>query len=421
MTSCSKEEPLPDVGQLTQQVISSLGSLNISDAKMIYQKEVNDSTRASVETGFYKLDVNGNEVKLVIKNKQGEETNVEITAIRNINERYMAFYPDIWQIAVDNGLDGGDLGDYVCFVDRHTNKISAIDRNKIITDKFSYNESEMELSNLIGIDLFNNAPIYNFSNAIIYILSGRMAKIDIANQTVSLVLPEGQSYAGSSVHGFKFGGVNNNGDILYETNKIFLSSSGIQTTKGQSFILSNQIYNINGNSICVLESDNNSNLIPREVATIPTSEQFESIELMTYNPVKKSILIFCRNFYSGIAYEFNGNSLQETGIDYNTANKFYSALFMGIPAFRTSAAWYLRDGNSFTKIDFTNWEVSNFTLGGIEIYNISANENAPEFGFTGLNYSDASQVFGTVKSDNTIDINGIVPSSTKIVNMIPLD
>lgn len=389
---------------------------------MIYQKEANDGTRASAETGFYKLDVNGNEVKLVIKNDQGEETNVEISRIRNINNRYMAFYPNIWQIAVDNGLDGGDLGDYVCFVDRNTNKISAINRNDIITDRFTWNEGEGELSNLIGVDLFNGSPIYSLSNGVVYILQGRMAKIDIPNRTVSLVLPEGQNYGGSNSYNsrFHFGGVNLSGDVLYEPTKVLLASGGIQATSGQSFICNNQIYNIDGNSINVLEPDNDSNLIPREIATIPTLEQYESIELMTYNPVRKSILIFNRNFYSGTAYEFNGNSLQETGIDYNIANKFYLSLFSET-TFKTSAAWYMREGNNFTKIDFTNWEVSNFTLDGIEIYDISANENAPEFCFTGLNYSDASQVFGTVKSDNSIVINGSVPSSTKIVNMIPLN
>lgn len=317
MISCSSDEPTPDAGQLTQQVINSLGSLNISDAKMIYQKEANDGSRASDETGFYKLDVSGNEVKLVIKNNLGEDTNVEISRIRNINNRYMAFYPNIWQIAVDNGLDGGDLGDYVCFVDRNTNKISAINRNDIITDSFTWNESEAELSNLIGIDLFNGYPVYSLSNGVVYILQGRMAKIDIPNRTVSLVLPEGQYYGGSNSNSyprFKFGGVNSNGDVLYEPTKVLLASGGIQTTIGQSFIFNNQIYNIDGNSISVLEPDNNSNLTPREIATIPTFEQNETIELMTYNPVRKSILIFNSNFYSGIAYEFNGNSLQETGI-----------------------------------------------------------------------------------------------------------
>lgn len=423
MTSCSSDEPTPDADKLTQQVASSLGSLNISDAKMIYQKEANDGTRATAETGFYKIDVNGNQVKLVIKNETGEETDIEISDIRNINDRYLAFHPNVWQFAVDNGLDGGDLGDYLCFVDRSNNKISAIDIDKIISDKFNFNDDEMELRNIIHDFIYNDAAVFNSPDGTFYIMCGRMAKIDIPNLKVSLVLPAGQSVDdGYFYNYFKFGGVNLNGDVLYKPGKIFLTTGGIKVTTGQSFVLNNQIYNITDNTISILEPGGDADLTSREIAKIPASGDFNNIELLTCNKVRNSILILYHNSYNnGIAYEFDGNSLKESGLDYNVVIQYYYALNGLGNVFKTSEAWYLRDGNSFTKIDFATFNVSTFTLNGIEIYDLTANEDAPEFCFTGLNYSDASKVFGTVKSDNSVVITGNVPSSTKIVNMIPLN
>lgn len=405
MTSCSSDEPTPDADKLTQQVASSLGSLNISDAKMIYKKEADDGTRATAETGFYKIDVNGNEVKLAIKNERGEESNIQISDIRNLNDRFMVFIPDMWQYADDLYHDHGpehSFGEYYCFVDRKTDKISYVTTKQM---------EEMGEEPLWWDELINT-PIQNMPNGDIYILCPSLWKINIPNLTLSRLLPEGQRYDDS----YNFGGANLNGDVLYGTNKILRVNGGIQVTTGQSFVLNNQIYNITDNTISILEPGGDADLTPREIAKFPASG---AIELLTLNKVRNSILILSHN--NGIAYEFDGNSLKETGLDYNVAIQYHHALKGHGNVFKTSEAWYLRDGNSFTKIDFATWVVSTFTLNGIEIYDLTANEDAPEFCFTGLNYSDASKVFGTVKRDNSVVITGKVPSSTKIVNMIPLN
>lgn len=408
MTSCSSDEP---ADKLTQQVASSLGSLNISDAKMIYKKEADDGTRATAETGFYKIDVNGNEVKLVIKNERGEESNIQISHIRNLNDRFMVFIPNMWQYADDIYHDHGpehSFGDFYCFVDRKTDKISYVTTKQME----EMGEEPLWWGNLI------DSPIQNMPNGDIYILCSNLWKINIPNLTLSRLMPAGQTYDES----YKFGGANLNGDVLYGTNKILRVNGGIQVTAGQSFVLNNQIYNITDNTISILEPGGDADLTPREIAKFPASGDFNNIELLTHNNVLNSILILCHNSYNnGIAYEFNGNSLKETGPDYNVAIQYYYALKGFGNVFKTSEAWYLRDGNSFTKIDFATWGVSTFTLNGIEIYDLTANEDAPEFCFTGLNYSDTSKVFGTVKSDNSVEITGKVPSTTKIVNMIPLN
>lgn len=217
-------------------------------------------------------------------------------------------------------------------------------------------------------------------------------------------------------------GANLDGYVLYDTNKILRPDGGIQVTSGQSFICNNQIYDISDNILNILNPGSGNDLIPQEICAMPLSSGAH--ELIVYNKVRKSLLIAESNSNTGygVTYEFDGNSLKETGLDYSVAIQFVNTMqYNPDNVFKTSEAWYLKNGNSFIKIDFANWEVSNFTLNGIEIYEISANEDAPEFCFSGLNYSDASQVFGIVKSDDSVVISGKVPNTTKIVNMIPLN
>ena len=51
-----------------------LTNLNVSDAKMIYQKS--SATRAIGDDSYYKLDLSGNEVKLSIKGEDGQDHNM---------------------------------------------------------------------------------------------------------------------------------------------------------------------------------------------------------------------------------------------------------------------------------------------------------------------------------------------------------
>ncbi|MCD8318542.1 MAG: hypothetical protein LUC45_06790 [Paraprevotella sp.] len=71
MTACSDDGGSSGSGPNYEEGYKYLSSLNVSDAKMIYQKTSDASMKsraAGDEDGtYYKLDLNGNESKLVFK------------------------------------------------------------------------------------------------------------------------------------------------------------------------------------------------------------------------------------------------------------------------------------------------------------------------------------------------------------------
>lgn len=73
-----------------------LTNLNVSDAKMIYQKS--SATRATGDDSYYKLDLSGNEVKLSIKGEDGQDHNIGIHKVLKLS--------DIWGIERSGFFNG---------------------------------------------------------------------------------------------------------------------------------------------------------------------------------------------------------------------------------------------------------------------------------------------------------------------------
>lgn len=65
--------------------------MNVSDAKMIYQKS--SATRATGDDSYYKLDLSGNEVKLSIKGEDGQDHNIGIHKVLKLSDKVLLVNP----------------------------------------------------------------------------------------------------------------------------------------------------------------------------------------------------------------------------------------------------------------------------------------------------------------------------------------
>jgi len=91
MTACSDDGDGSGSGSINyEEGYKYLSSLNVSDAKMIYQKTSGASMKsraAGDEDGtYYKLDLNGNESKLVITGKDGQDYNIGINKVVKLSD-----------------------------------------------------------------------------------------------------------------------------------------------------------------------------------------------------------------------------------------------------------------------------------------------------------------------------------------------
>lgn len=64
MTACKNDDSSNADSINYEEGYKYLTSLNVSDAKMIYQKTAKGITRAETGEAYYKLDLSGNEIKL---------------------------------------------------------------------------------------------------------------------------------------------------------------------------------------------------------------------------------------------------------------------------------------------------------------------------------------------------------------------
>ncbi|MEI3469962.1 MAG: hypothetical protein V8Q76_15625 [Bacteroides intestinalis] len=84
--------------------------MNVSDAKMIYQKS--SATRATGDDSYYKLDLSGNEVKLSIKGEDGQDHNIGIHKVVKLSDKVLLVNPiaqDIVDLFYKPGPDGEDI------------------------------------------------------------------------------------------------------------------------------------------------------------------------------------------------------------------------------------------------------------------------------------------------------------------------
>lgn len=133
MTACSKGGSGISGGQVNyEEGYKFLKSLNVSDAKMIYQKSSGTRTRAYEGDGdYYKLDLSGREVKLSIKGEDGKDHNIGINKVVKLSDRILLVLPnpsDTYALLPKPEVDDEEVAEvviplYLCLVDVKTEKI----------------------------------------------------------------------------------------------------------------------------------------------------------------------------------------------------------------------------------------------------------------------------------------------------------
>ena len=393
LTSCS--DVPKSLNDAAQQVKERFGTLNVSDATMIYRKEEAGRARSSVETGYFKLDVNGNEVKLVIKGEKGKTTDISIDWIRNISDRFMIFMPSNNELKEEVGEYDGF---FYAFVDRGTDKIYLINPAMLYNDG-TFDIVAEALFETGGVAITSDGSIYFYPAANSGECMGYILKVNTRDFSISSVLPEGQ-HANQLANV----GVSSDGYVIFDRSKVLLPSGGIQIIEGSLFMFDNQIYSASDTKLYKWTPETSGRLASTEVAAF-VSPIYSEIMSTAYNYVRKSVLITDQSLF----YEFNGKELAL--IDNSIVESGLRDFYTGYPSHvETSKAWYFRQDNKFTKLNLADWSVERFSFPNYEPYEISANIDSPEIAFSGLRSSDAASVFGAILPDNTLRIDGETPA-----------
>lgn len=82
--------------------LSEIGSIPVSDAAYIFQREGNRSESDDEDlSGVWKVTVNGEEVKLKVLDTEGNEIDIEIYSVENILENYLIVNTTVGKVLVD--------------------------------------------------------------------------------------------------------------------------------------------------------------------------------------------------------------------------------------------------------------------------------------------------------------------------------
>ena len=377
---------------------SKLTSLNIGDATLIYQKTSTSETRSSSGDGeYYKLDKQGNEVKLVLLDEYGNKSDVKITKILNLSDNHFLFKTDY---------------NSVFLVDKQTEKIF-----QVPTDTEIGEDLRSILSGSYDTDIQQDGE----GNIYIQYYSLNIIKINIQDYTLEYGLNDNQEVDIFSV--------NNEGFIYYSDNNN--AGNGyvrkIKCPGGAIIILENPLFILNGKFYSHSDDDTSSGVVngkinvhiangENELTTQAVCEWNEIFNFEFFN-YKKNIVVI-RNT-GGEYYEFDGE---------NTPTKL-----IGDPWFskdsndkelKTKDYLYFYHKNNFnkiTQINLTTYESKMIEIVGFEIHDIQASLLSNELTFSGLEHSKGNNIMGVIYEDGKITTMMTLEEDEKIINLIPIN
>ena len=141
MTAC-KDDGSGNGGSINyEEGYKYLTSLNVSDAKMIYQKTATGRTRAETGNTYYKVDLSGNEVKLSIRGEDGQDHNIGIHKVLKLSNKVILVNP-VSQDIVDLIYKPGPNDINISVMNGDTKYLSLVD---IQSEKIYHWPEEMEI------------------------------------------------------------------------------------------------------------------------------------------------------------------------------------------------------------------------------------------------------------------------------------
>lgn len=379
-----------------------LASLNVSDAKMIYQKSSTAGTRAEGDDTYYKLDLSGREVKLFIKGEDGQDHNIGIDKVVKLSDKILLIAPaaeDIIDLFYKPGPDEPVMigtNEYLTIVDVQTEKLYRwpkevmIDFYKGVLKTISDNQGNIYFASSDNTDYPYYSQIY---------------KLDVSDFTIQKLLPDHVVCNGFMVtdNGFV---VYWNGNIEQQANLYVKCPGGkiCPISDTYTFVFSGNLYSILDNMIIQYKTVGNNDLEKKEICAIPGEDTY--YWSLTPNYVRGTMVLNGN-------YEFDGEKCRKLDkpVDIGYVNT----------TIRTNKAWYTRNNNTFSKIAMKDYQESQFQVLDYEIQNLSASQESPNITFTGYRYLDGASVVATITESDEVVIDNIAETGNKIINLIPLN
>lgn len=376
-----------------------LTNLNVSDAKMIYQKS--SATRATGDDSYYKLDLSGNEVKLSIKGEDGQDHNIGIHKVLKLSDKVLLVNPiaqdiiDLFYKPEPDGLGisvGWGSTEYLSIVDVQTEKIYRWSKE---IDVYLGDGSLKTI-----LDNQGNIYIASSSNSN-YPEYRQIYKLNVSDFTMQKMLPDEVRCNGFTV--------TDNGFVVYWSGQEQQQNCRVKCPGGRiypisdiyTFIFNGNLYSIRNNAIIQYKTVGNNDLEEKTICTI-SDEQFNGYWRFVPNHVRKTMVL---NEY----YEFDGEKCTQLDKQINIGD------------IRTNKAWYNRSNTTFSKIAMKDYQESQFQILDYEIQSLSANSESSNITFTGFRYSDGVNVVGTITETDEVVIDNVAENGNKIINLISLN
>lgn len=376
-----------------------LTNLNVSDAKMIYQKS--SATRATGDDSYYKLDLSGNEVKLSIKGEDGQDHNIGIHKVLKLSDKVLLVNPiaqDIIDLFYKPGPD--DLGISVAW--GSTEYLSIVD---VQTEKIYRWPKEIDVYLGEGIEL--QSVLDNQGNIYIATSNNQICKLDISNFTIQEMLPNGQNFSDFNV--------TSNGFVMYGNssagwNSYYVKCPGgrIKPINGVAFVVNGDLYSCDKKEISRWKPIGDNDLEQNKVCDFnnePDNPSYTIQEIMN-NYVRKTVILEddFRNWY-----EFDGENCLKIELSEEWKEKYHSTLC-------TSKAWYR---GWYHKLSMEDYKESQLQIVDYQIQEFLTSPESPNITFTGFRYLDGANVLGIINEADEIIIDNV--SENKIINLVPLN
>lgn len=405
MTACKNDSPGNSGPVNYEDGYKYLTSLNVSDAKMIYQKTATGRTRTETGDTYYKLDLSGNEIKLSIKGEDGQDNNINISKVVKLSDKVILVNPvaqevlDLFYKPVENdlviNLDYHST-EYMSIVDVETEKLYRWPKEILIDIYEGTLKSQQD----------NKGNIYFTSGNFSY---NQIYKLNISDFTMQSMLPEGQEFTNFDVtgDGFIMYWNDNTNDKNY---KVKCPGGRIYPITDVPFMIKDELYSYKDKKIVKWETVGNNEMKETVICEFNNSDSENGYEVMrVLNNYAKNTALLLDNLWNW--YEFNGETYSKVEIQQDFS--WYS--------FNTNKAWYKQDNTRFSKLSMTDYQYSEFQILDYEIQTLSASSESPNIAFSGIRYMDGANVVGTITETDEIVIDNVAENGNKIINLIPLN
>ena len=406
LSSCSKSE--------SGSSPYGLSTISIADAELIY-KRASTSRAGSDDEGYWKIDHQGNESKIVMYDQAGNPTNIQINEIKKLSDNLLFVETESF---------------FKMIADLNTEKLYQA------PDPFD------QMSAKEGAD----GNIY-------YTWDYELLRINTTNFTVEPALPDGQDCTQFLVA--------KNGAIYYmeSINDLLIwhhSGGKIQMPGGRiypvddkigAFLMNGELYALtlnSGNDCQVLDiykwnMPSENELVEEHVCQgeLPDGSNIR-IDAILQNGTNGNLIFFAASSNNHTIAEFDGKeftTIKNYGSDKYAAS-FWSMLsdWGQYDVNLTNPSNILTPGYLYFNLFYSDYIVSldleNYTFQGTRFqfneneydpYEVTSDPVNNRLLFTALRYLDGKVVIGEISADGQISIINEKESSNRVVNLIPLN